>query len=252
MSVKEPVDWTRPTLFCCRLTCLQPPLGCHSTLPNPCLSLSSHCGAVILALPAYGSWRWGGGAKYNDNKNTWLPLCIQEIPQSRQSAQLFLQQSELWLPQPLTRRRVCPPPLLWFRGEGHTRWRERGWESPNSDEGTYTVVLYIYASICTVLCGIYWRLKPYRLVPLHSAFLGAVGSSRTAAALHFPLELRASRGRGSRPSPTLCSLTVGLQVEQVSVKSVTKCRLLILFYSCLVSEVAFESFPKLSVWDFKW
>ncbi len=33
---------------------------------------------------------------------------------------------------------------LWFWGEGHTRWRERGWESPNSHEGTYTVVLYIW------------------------------------------------------------------------------------------------------------
>jgi hypothetical protein len=31
-----------------------------------------------------------------------------------------------------------------FWGKGHTRWRERGWESPNSDEGTYTVVLFIY------------------------------------------------------------------------------------------------------------
>ncbi len=47
-------------------------------------------------------------------------------------------------PQPLTHRRVWPPYTLWFRGEGHTRWRERGWESPNSDEGTYTVVLFIY------------------------------------------------------------------------------------------------------------
>jgi hypothetical protein len=38
----------------------------------------------------------------------------------------------------------CVPPL-WFWGEGHTLWRYRGWESPNSDEGTYTVVLfYIY------------------------------------------------------------------------------------------------------------
>jgi hypothetical protein len=27
-------------------------------------------------------------------------------------------------------------PSLWIRGEGHTRWRERGWESPNSFEGT--------------------------------------------------------------------------------------------------------------------
>ncbi len=28
-------------------------------------------------------------------------------------------------------------PSTW--GEGHTRWRERGWENPNSDERTYTV-----------------------------------------------------------------------------------------------------------------
>jgi hypothetical protein len=31
-------------------------------------------------------------------------------PQSRQSAKLFLKSSEMGLPQPLTRRRVCPPP----------------------------------------------------------------------------------------------------------------------------------------------
>ncbi len=41
----------------------------------------------------------------------------------------------------LNRRRVCPPPLV--LGEGHTRWRERGRESPNSDEEIYTVVLFI-------------------------------------------------------------------------------------------------------------
>jgi hypothetical protein len=64
--------------------------------------------------------------------------------QSRQSAKLFLQSSEFGLPQPLTCRRVPPPPPPWFRGEGHTRWRERGWESPNSNGGTYTVVLFIY------------------------------------------------------------------------------------------------------------
>ncbi len=51
-----------------------------------------------------------------------------------------LQSSELGLPQPLSHRRVCHlhPGSGW---RGHTRWRERGWESPNSDEGTYTVVL---------------------------------------------------------------------------------------------------------------
>jgi hypothetical protein len=37
-------------------------------------------------------------------------------PQSRQSAKLFLLSSELGLPQPLTRRRVCPPPGSGGRG----------------------------------------------------------------------------------------------------------------------------------------
>ncbi len=35
-----------------------------------------------------------------------------------------------------------PPPRFW--GKGHTRWWERGWESPSSGEGTYTVVLFKY------------------------------------------------------------------------------------------------------------
>jgi hypothetical protein len=37
------------------------------------------------------------------------------IAQSEQSASLFLQSSELGLPHPLNRRRVCPP-LLWLGG----------------------------------------------------------------------------------------------------------------------------------------
>jgi hypothetical protein len=71
----------------------------------------------------------------------WYCRCFANASQSKKSAKLFIQSSELGLLQPLARRRVCPPLL---RGEGHTRWRERGWESPNSYEGTYTVVLYIY------------------------------------------------------------------------------------------------------------
>jgi hypothetical protein len=53
----------------------------------------------------------------------------------------FSQVVRIGTPPPLTRRRVCPR-LFW--GEGHTRRRERGWKSPNSDEGTYTVVLFIH------------------------------------------------------------------------------------------------------------
>ncbi len=44
-------------------------------------------------------------------------------------------------------RRVFPLTLWFGRGgrvHGHTRLRERGWGTPNSDEGTYTVVLCVY------------------------------------------------------------------------------------------------------------
>ncbi len=45
-----------------------------------------------------------------------------------------LPSSELGLPPtPHPQASVPPPPCFW--GEGNTRWRERGWESPNSDEG---------------------------------------------------------------------------------------------------------------------
>ncbi len=45
----------------------------------------------------------------------------------------------------------CSPhlPRLW--GEGHTRWEERGWESPNSDKGTLTVVLFDEGTYTVVL-----------------------------------------------------------------------------------------------------
>ncbi len=60
--------------------------------------------------------------------------------QSRQSARLFLQSSELGLPQPLTRRRVCPPLLVGGGGGGNSLAGE-GVVGPNSVEGTDTVVL---------------------------------------------------------------------------------------------------------------
>ena len=45
-------------------------------------------------------------------------------------------------PNPSPAGECAPSPRFW--GEGYTRWRERGWKSPNSDEGTFTVVLFIY------------------------------------------------------------------------------------------------------------
>jgi hypothetical protein len=70
--------------------------------------------------------------------------------QSMQSAKLFLQSSELGLPQPLTRRRVCPPPVL--AGGAHSLAREGLGES-QVRRGDLPVVLFIYMYFvqCTAL-----------------------------------------------------------------------------------------------------
>ncbi len=71
--------------------------------------------------------------------------------QSRQSVKLFLQSSELDLPQPLARRRVCPPPAG-SGGRGTLAGDRRVGES-QFRRGTYTVVLFIYMYF--VLIGIW-------------------------------------------------------------------------------------------------
>jgi hypothetical protein len=47
---------------------------------------------------------------------------------------VYVPSSELGLPQPLSRKRVCPPLLPDQRVGGHTRLLVRGWGSPNSDD----------------------------------------------------------------------------------------------------------------------
>jgi hypothetical protein len=74
-----------------------------------------------------------------------------KIPQSWQSARLFASRRNWDSPNPFPGGECPLPP--WFRRLGHSRWRERGWESPNSGEGTHTVVLYMYMYIRT-LCKI--------------------------------------------------------------------------------------------------
>ena len=49
------------------------------------------------------------------------------VAQSRQSARLFLQSSELGLPRPLNRRGVCPPPLLWAHSPAGEEVTLRSW-----------------------------------------------------------------------------------------------------------------------------
>ncbi len=62
--------------------------------------------------------------------------------------------SELGLPPtPHPLASVPPPPCFW--GEGNTRWRERGWESPNSDEGR---TLWYSLYVRTLWCGLYFQV----------------------------------------------------------------------------------------------
>jgi hypothetical protein len=65
--------------------------------------------------------------------------------------------SELGLPPtPQPQASVPPPPCFW--GEGNTRWRERGWESPNSDTGhTLWYSLYVRTLCQRVSTLIPWR-----------------------------------------------------------------------------------------------
>jgi hypothetical protein len=56
-------------------------------------------------------------------------------PQSRQSADLFLQSSELGLPHPLTGRQCAPPPALIPGGEGTLAYRRGGERVPIPTRG---------------------------------------------------------------------------------------------------------------------
>jgi hypothetical protein len=72
-----------------------------------------------------------------------LLMCREGI-QSRQSAKLFDRRRnwESVTTPPPPQVSVHPPPLVQEGGGVHTRLRERGWGSPNSDEGTYSTLWY--------------------------------------------------------------------------------------------------------------
>jgi hypothetical protein len=64
------------------------------------------------------------------------------------STTVYAPRRNCWLPPtPHPQASVPPPPCFW--GEGNTRWRERGWESPNSDKGhTLWYSLYVRTLCC--------------------------------------------------------------------------------------------------------
>jgi hypothetical protein len=115
---------------------------------------------VLSTAPAARQTINSGGIFYRRGGGVVRPKRIEY----RQSTKLF-PSSELGLPHLLTRRRVCPPPFGTVGGGGgHTGLWERGWESPNSDERTYIVVLCIYMYVVAK------RIEKYRKIR-HLVFL---------------------------------------------------------------------------------
>jgi hypothetical protein len=77
-------------------------------------------------------------------RSNWGYIFCQLPAQSRQSAKLFLKSSELGLPQPLTRRRVCPLPPPVLGGRGHSLAIEGLGESQFRRGDIHCGTLYIY------------------------------------------------------------------------------------------------------------
>jgi hypothetical protein len=68
----------------------------------------------------------------NCHTNTWFP---QSTYINKKSTTVYVPSTELGFPHPLTRKRVCPPPLPRNqRGEVTLALLVRGWGSPNSDK----------------------------------------------------------------------------------------------------------------------
>ncbi len=71
------------------------------------------------------------------------------VPQSRQSAKLFLQSSEWGLPHPLTRKQVCPPPFGSGGGGAHSLGDE-GVEEYKFRRGNIHCGTLLYIYTCTL------------------------------------------------------------------------------------------------------
>jgi len=64
---------------------------------------------------------------------------------------VYVASSELELPQPLSRQRVCPSPQM---REGQTRLRVRGWGSPNSDDFRKSLGHCLLCGIIQLFCTV--------------------------------------------------------------------------------------------------
>ncbi len=97
-----------------------------------------------------------------------LPRSLTDThPQSRQSARLFLQSSELELPPPPPRHPQASVSSLWFREGGHTHLRERG--CGGFQFGRRDRYCMWYSRFVYVLCGVWTVDTPFLTLSLCSS-----------------------------------------------------------------------------------
>ncbi len=114
--------------------------------PLPSYRLKLSCYLEVVSWPSCMDMTWTGvqtGTETPGKKVTWIwHLLRYTNPRVGRVLSFFFSRPNWDSPNPSPAGECAPLPRFW--GEGHTRWRERGWESPNSEERTYTVVLFIY------------------------------------------------------------------------------------------------------------
>ncbi len=142
---------------------------------------SVNCTTHTTQRDTFYSFQKSGGIAHKSQVPS--PRLVSYITaQSRQSAKFFSSRRNWDFPNPSTAGECAPPPpvlgggaysLAWegvgrvpiptrgHPGRGHTRWRERGWESPNSDERTPLGYIFVFTASVLFWVRITFRLDPF-------------------------------------------------------------------------------------------
>ncbi len=114
------------------------------------------------------------------------------VPQSTCTT-VYVPSSELGLPQPLSRKRVCPPLP---KGGRRTRLRLRGWGSPNSDDWRKSLALCLLCGwfSSSLLCSVAANIPP--MSPRDTVPLTPLTSNKRATSICLELSDTGQRGEG--------------------------------------------------------
>jgi hypothetical protein len=109
---------------------------------TPAPSTATVAGSMSAAVSAVSATESAAAATVAKSGNLVKPLLSTKYVHIKSTTVYAPRRNWDSPPTPHSQASVPPPPCFW--GEGNTRRRERGWESPNSDEGhTLWYSLYV-------------------------------------------------------------------------------------------------------------